>query len=285
MNKNLYLILLFLIYLFYLFLLFLLFLLIKFSTSVKFSQIYIVYFIYIDTVKNWREILEGQMNDIKKTNILKNNKLFVVISCNNLNYTENAKDIVNNIFAENINNISFTVETKNLYEYPGIKKIYELACLNKDKLFIYFHSKGMTFHDSNGRLTAEKLLTRYTFNNWENTLNMFNNDNSIKKAGLIPGFGFIWYNFWWATGEYISSLEEPIITDNRYYYEIWLADSKILDKNKYLIDEEYKSTLDPLKNDSYSLIHKKKIYYTLNQAVVELDKLNMIEFYSGDYFK
>ena len=217
------------------------------------------------------------MNDIKKTNILKNNKLFVVISCDNLNNTENAKNIINDIFAENINNISFTVETKNLYEYPGIKKIHELACLNNDKLFIYFHSKGMTFHDTKRRLTSEKKLTHYTFNNWENTLNMFNNDNSIKKAGLIPGCGFIWYNFWWATGHYISSLEEPIITDNRYYYEIWLADSKILDKNKYLTDEEYIATLDTLKNDSYSLIDKKKISFTINQAVTELDKLNMLE--------
>lgn len=242
--------------------------------SVKFSEIYIVYFIYIDKNKNWKSILEGQMNDIKKINILKNNKLFVVISCDDSNLTENAKDIVNDILAENINNISFTVETRNLYEYPGIKKVHELATLNKDKLFIYFHSKGMTFHDTSERLYAEKLLTNYTFNNWENTLNIFNNNLSIKKVGMYPGFGFIWYNFWWATGEYISSLEEPIITNNRYYYEYWLSDSKILDKNRNLTnDEEYQATLDLLRNDSYSLIYNKNISFTQKEATIELGKL------------
>jgi hypothetical protein len=186
------------------------------------SDINIVYFIYINPNRNWKLILEGQMNDLKNTNILENNKLFVVISCDDDDNIHLAKNIVNTILVDYNDNINFTIESQNLFEYPGIKKVYDLALINKNKILIYFHSKGMVFHNR-GRNNTEKLLTNNLFNNWENTLSIFMNNNDVNKIGLFPSDdGFIWYNFFWVRAEYVTKLEKPIITDNRYYYESWL---------------------------------------------------------------
>jgi hypothetical protein len=199
------------------------------------SSIYIVYFIYINPERNWKLILEGQMNDIKDTNILETNKLFIVISCNDENNIQEAKNIVNSIFINYNHNIEFTIESQNLFEYPGIKKVYDLALINKDKLFIYFHSKGMVFHQNSKRNELEEKLTKNTFKNWQKTISIFKNNSNINKIGLLPSnSGFIWYNFWWARGDYISKLEEPIISEDRYYYEVWLSKVK-----KYNCDDSY----------------------------------------------
>ena len=32
---------------------------------------------------------------------------------------------------------------------------------------------------------------------------------------------FIWFNFFWVRGTYLNTCENPIISDNRYYYELW----------------------------------------------------------------
>ena len=109
-----------------------------------YSDIYIVYFIYINPSRNWKLILTEQMKDLNESNILKNNKLFVVISCDNESLVIEAKYLINLILNKFIHNIDFTIEEKNLFEYPGIKKVYDLALNNNDKLFIYFHSKGIT---------------------------------------------------------------------------------------------------------------------------------------------
>jgi hypothetical protein len=222
------------------------------------SNIYIVYFIYINPDRNWKLILEGQMNDINKTNILENNKLFVVISSNDENNTNEAKKIINTILINYIHNIDFTVESRNLYEYFGIKKVYDLACLNKHKLFIYFHSKGMKFHSDSTRNIDEQKLTKYTFNDWEHILSIFKNNSNIQKVGLFPSDeGWVWFNFWWSRGEYISNLKEPIISEDRYYYETWL-----------------KPDTYNICNDAYSTIYKETKCFNQPDTVNEINKIN-----------
>jgi len=230
-----------------------------FSSNI--SNVYIVYFIYINPDRNWKIILEGQMNDIKATNILETNKLFVVISSNDENNIQNVKNIVNSILIDYNHNIDFTIEPRNLFEYPGIKKVYDLAINNKDKLFIYFHSKGMVFHENSKRNKIEEKLTKNTFKNWKKTISIFKDNSNIHKIGLLPSNkGFIWYNFWWARGEYINKLEEPVITEDRYYYEVWLS------KLKYINSDEC--------NDMYSIINNNNKCYSFEE--VNSEEINKI---------
>ncbi len=225
------------------------------------SNVYIVYFIYINPDRNWKLILEGQMNDIKDTNILENNKLFIVISSNNENNINEAKNIVNTIFKGFNHNIEFSIEPRNLFEYPGIKKVYDLAIKNKDKLFIYFHSKGMVFHENSKRNEIEEKLTKNTFKNWHKTISIFKNNSNIHKIGLLPSdSGFIWYNFWWARGEYINKLEEPIISEDRYYYEVWLSKLK-----KVKCNDSYSIMNDSNNCSSFEEVNSDDMYKIINE--------------------
>jgi hypothetical protein len=224
------------------------------------SQIYIVYFIYINPDRNWKLILENQMKDLKEVNILEDNKLFVVISSSDDNNTFEAINIINTIFLGYNHNIEFTFEKNNLFEYSGIKKVYELALINPNKILIYFHSKGMVFHENKGRNKQENILTKTLFNSWNKTLSIFNKNNNINKIGLLPSdFNGVWFNFWWASSNYINKLEEPIITENRYYYELWL--SKIKDTSNY--DN----------NDSYSLYSNQSEKYSQIRALEIIENM------------
>jgi hypothetical protein len=73
------------------------------------SDIYIVYFIYINPSRNWKIILTEQMKDLNESNILKNNKLFVVISCDNESLVIEAKNLINLILNKFIHNIDFII--------------------------------------------------------------------------------------------------------------------------------------------------------------------------------
>ncbi len=85
----------------------------------------------------------------------------------------------------------------------------------------------MVFHKDLQRNKLEEKLTKYTFKNWKKTISIFKNNSNIHKIGLLPSnTGFIWYNFWWARGDYIAKLENPIISEDRYYYEVWLSENK-----------------------------------------------------------
>jgi hypothetical protein len=52
----------------------------------------------------------------------------------------------------------------------------------------------------------------------------------VEKIGLFPAVtGFVWYNFWWATARHLATRPRPLLTQSRYYYEIWLAMRSCID--------------------------------------------------------
>jgi len=114
--------------------------------------------------------------------------------------------------------------SQNEFEYQGILKVWILSQMynNKNDIFLYFHSKGMSRHPC------------YAYNKHDNYNVILRDINYIKeifdifptidKVGYFSGgIGWIWYNFWYARGSYLFCLERPIRTERRYYYEDWLA--------------------------------------------------------------
>lgn len=104
--------------------------------------------------------------------------------------------------------------------------MYDLACLDPTKYFIYLHSKGMfNYGNINERHIYEKTLTNGTLCNYKKIVNLFNDNPTIMKAGLFPSIhhnqNFVWLNFYWSRGTYLVTCANPIITDDRYYYERW----------------------------------------------------------------
>jgi hypothetical protein len=41
--------------------------------------------------------------------------------------------------------------------------------------------------------------------------------------------GSVWYNFYYVRGTYLSTVEQPIITERRHYYEDWVGRAGALD--------------------------------------------------------
>lgn len=185
----------------------------------------IIYFVWINEKKNYKKIIEGQLDDMINSGIMKVSNLYIECVCENkLLITE-----INNTFTKKLINIKYNLEIHhtNHYEYYGIKKMYDLACEQPNSYFLYFHSKGMFNYDNmNNRHIYELTLTKGTLYLFEEVLNTFNKNQNIMKIGLFPAINddnqnFIWFNFYYARGAYLITCEKPIISTNRFYYEIW----------------------------------------------------------------
>ena len=122
--------------------------------------------------------------------------------------------------------------TEELFEYNGIHKLWEIGQTFRGRhdVSIYFHSKGIT----RARTWDEYIITQGGRNGLANlTSNVFSQmDRVLEAFSLFPfvnvvGWdcskgGFVWYNFFYARGSYLRTVEEPIATKRRHYYEDWL---------------------------------------------------------------
>ncbi|WP_184543653.1 hypothetical protein [Mucilaginibacter sp. FT3.2] len=185
--------------------------------SGKSNKIKIVYYIYISANSNWRAIISGQLFQLKSFGILSEADLYIHIT-ESYNHLREINKLIKSITPDAI----ITSSVENQYEYPAIKLLHDLATQHPDNKFLYFHSKGMT-HNLHSRSLEEIMLFTKTFEKWRRNL-QFLDKAGIEKVGLFPSKeGWIWYNFWYANGKYLSGLLQPEISDFRYYYEAWLA--------------------------------------------------------------
>jgi hypothetical protein len=196
------------------------------KTNISNKPIFIVYYAYLNNEKDWRTIIKGQIEDVYKSGIF-NYSLLHTVLCGDPNDIKECKKLLENIIKINI---EVTEVYENKYEFPAIIKIRELALEYPDKLFIYFHSKGMVFNNQPGiRTHLEQRLTNNTFLDWESTLLVFKKFPQIQKAALLPSKdGFGWFNFWWARGIYLISckpikIPENLKLEDRYLCEGWLG--------------------------------------------------------------
>ncbi len=197
-------------------------------------KVHIVYYSYIGGVDPfpdgkyfWKDVIKGQLRDIKESGILDVSKIYVVICSEKNSLLEEASELINNELDGF--NYSFETETINRYEYPGIKKIYDISKENKNGVCLYLHSKQLGHSNvlENHRGQTEMVCTQNTLKHWERIINMFENKEhyKIQKACLFPSEnGFSWFNFWWARTNYIAKCKEPTIEEDRYYYERWLGE-------------------------------------------------------------
>jgi hypothetical protein len=180
-------------------------------------KIKIVYFAYLIPNK-WEVIVNEQLSSLKKLSLYDEaiNIYMTVISDNNelqkliiLLNNEYPKVEIKNIYQDNI------------YEFAGMQTIYQVAEDDDDIIFLYFHSKGMT---SNQHETRQYLF-KYSINNYQQYINEFQNNKHLDVAGMIPHInGFIFFNFFWIRSSYVRNYcSKPIISDNRYIWEVWIG--------------------------------------------------------------
>ncbi|SFS85856.1 hypothetical protein SAMN02910357_02256 [Succinivibrio dextrinosolvens] len=211
------------------------------------KKIGIVYFAYINPEKNWKKLISGQIKDVKSSGIFEEAALYVVVSNPFSVNEEEIKQLFNSL---KISDIEIEFHTENKFEYYGIHKLWELGINSAHRYLTYFHTKGMSYKGKypfglfNDRCIREIVLTHYLFKDYKKTVELLDQEKFF-RAGVLcnneePSFMFTWFNFFWASSEYVKKLVEPEVTTNRFYYESW--------------NSQLKTPLEPEKNNKcYSL--------------------------------
>jgi hypothetical protein len=204
----------------------------------------IVYFINTNLSEKYGVLLKAQFENLFKDfcNIkTKSSKIKIdVVYTANQNLDAVIRDYLANCFFYNPDKFKIELIHSELdnYEYPGVHHIWKLAQKTDcyDTLFLYFHGKGITYTDfmKNQRSSLEEKVFKNVISPVEKIISLFNRVSSIKKFGSsVAEPGFIWFNYWWSTSSYLKTLEEPIFSNNRFYYEDWLCRSLKSDSAEY----------------------------------------------------
>lgn len=219
---------------------------INIDTSLNFKDtdinynIHIVYYINCQVNNNYFDWLVNQINLVKHMT----SNIYIVSTI-----AQNKEEEFRKKVLELFPNVYIECYYENEYEYRGILKVWELGqTFNKSNdIFLYFHSKGVTHnqcYNSNKNDNYNIILQDI-----EKIKEIFTIFPNIDKIGYFSGGnGWIWYNFWYARGSYINTVEKPIKTNRRHYYEDWLGrqvdiDDKICENDMERSYEYYKNTL------------------------------------------
>lgn len=231
----------------------------------------IVFFAYINPKKNWKRIISGQLADLKQSGALDESDLYIEVSD-----TSSLQD-THNFFSTLPYRIKeFTLHNENTFEYYGIHKIWEIANSNIYDYIAYFHTKGMSYKKrtvlGSGRIAREIVLTYLTFSGFKQAIDIFDKDSQVVRIGAFPKRDddssdvsgcFIWFNFFYIRSSYAKTLKEPVITDNRFYYENWST-------------KDAGERGDSYKKLTYSLYSNAHTGFTIHEASDILKKLNRL---------
>lgn len=235
------------------------------------SGINIIYYGWCNPKKNYKNIILGQLSDMILYGILNDAKLYLEICCEDLALHETIQTWLDEKLQGTNYEITFHLE--NIYEYYGIKKLYDLAVLEPLSYFLYLHSKGMfNYPNINERHIYDKTLTKGTIQNYKHIVKLFDENDRIMKAALFPSImhksNFCWFNFFWARGSYLITCENPIITDDRFYYERWSESGDNSMGTVYnMYEKNYKK---------YELFESGGILNKLNGTYISMDESELI---------
>lgn len=233
------------------------------------KSIKLIYYAYINRNSNWEVIISGQLSQLKGLGLLDEADVYVHIT----DITNTFDDVIG-VVKQLCTDVIISTSIENNFEYPAIRMVYDLAKETPDCIFIYLHSKGMSYNIGSRKPEEITLLTR-TFEDWRRKLESFV-DEKINKMGLFPAIGddkdleqqgvrggWIWFNFWYAKGKYLLNCDEPLITENRYFFEHWLG----LQNGTLIINNDCHNIYEKKSRKYLGIFPKKrKRYFTPSEA-------------------
>jgi len=169
------------------------------------------------------------------------------------------EDLFRKTILEDFPNVIIECYYENEHEYRGIKKIWELGQIynNRNDILLYFHSKGVTRHNSYE--SNENYKYNIILKDIELIKEIFTIFPKIDKIGYsCGGIGWIWYNFWYVRGSYINKVEHPIKTDRRHYYEDYISRKVNSHNDIYCLNERPFSYYENTINNCYNIYTDKK---------------------------
>lgn len=203
-------------------------------------SIQIVYFANIFVNRSHGHILiREQLTDLVKTGLTEIATLHIVLSVPSDYNHVNLQSSLTHLFPST-HKVIFHICHESCHEFPGIQLVYQLALKSPSRqdIILYFHSKSITRFKGR-RENVEIMLHSTVVAPWKKVLGIFMDHPSIDKIGSTCSTnGWIWWNYWWVRASYVASVENPIKTARRYYYEDWLS--------RRLINPA-KQSMDPLR--------------------------------------
>ena len=188
-------------------------------------NIKIVYFVYLIPGR-WEGIVNEQLTQLyDMTSLYNMSEIFISVIDETSQHQEVKK--LQLLLSHKFNKILLiNIFSENVYEYPGIKTVYEISTNNDHEYILYFHSKGMMSNAYRER----QILFDYTIKLYETIINEMENHLEIDTASAIPctnGYGY--FNFWWARSSYINKYcskpetSKMYLKHDRYTWEMWLG--------------------------------------------------------------
>ena len=225
-------------------------------------MISVVYHCYL--VGNWKEIVTGQLNRLKSSGLYDFADIIEVTV--NLDKTDKSE------FEEIILKYSkLNVEyfTENHAEYPGIKKVRELA-LNNDKTISQEKIENIQ--------QWKECLEFFLIDKWRESVELL---DSYDNVGVTCNGGWYWGNFWWSQSSHIKKTPEVGLW-GRWDYEAWLNRDTPDAKNYEFHHFSYNPYVTKLDKDWYT---SKSEYVgdkiTVNKAFYGTPPFQIDEGYSG----
>ena len=190
------------------------------------GKLFIFYFgnMYINRENNFK-LVQIQLQDLINTKILEraNTDLSLVFCCPD-DIQDALVEMLNSVFSGH--HFSLHLYSDNNHEYHGIHHVWKCAQENDDpsSVIFYLHSKGITRYHG-GDMDWLYSFCHYTvISFWNYILKILEHMPTIDKVGSsCSKEGYIWHNVFFVRSSYVRELEEPIMTDHRYYYEQWLG--------------------------------------------------------------
>ena len=179
-------------------------------------KIRIVYFAYL-APGAWRPVVLEQLNALKALALYGSSTIHMSVVSNDAELAG-----LREMLARDYPEITLAnVFQENVFEYPGIKTVWEAAQeSDPDTIILYFHSKGMT----SGEHDARRKLFTWTIENHYYYAKAFENDPRLDIGCLMPHVeGFAYFNFFWVRAGYVKAhCPKPEISADRYVWETWL---------------------------------------------------------------
>jgi hypothetical protein len=215
-------------------------------------MIAVVYYVYC--VGNWKAVVTEQLNRLRISELYDSADALYLIATDSAKLNREALSAC----IENHPKIKLEYGTENSYEYPGIKKVYDIGKENKDAKILYFHAKGVsnTYKSlSTGEQSAEKVknilawrkcLEYFMIDKWRECIDKL---NEFDNVGVSCTNGWFYGNFWWTKSSHIEKTQPPIKT-SRWYYEAWL-NTGVSAKNYEFYHFDFSTYLCPIREFFY----------------------------------
>ena len=161
-------------------------------------KIKIVYFAYL-LPNVWFDIVTEQLDSLQTLQLYEDaSNIYISVIADDIEF-EKLQQLIKNDYPK-LEIINHYYE--NVYEYPGLKAIYDIADVNDDNtILLYFHSKGMTSKSHDHRIH----LFNKTIRPYEKIIREFTNNKELDVSCILPNpDGFAYFNFFWVRSSYVK---------------------------------------------------------------------------------